>query len=102
MTDPLTSWYLIFGAILVSFLTVIFRTKERRRYILYAVSGMALGFYFDIVSFTMGFYTYPEFYFITILGIPFSMTLAEGFSVAITIRIFEMVSEKVKVFKNIN
>ena len=49
---------------------------------------MLFGFCFDVISVSQGYYTYPEL-FINIFGVPLTMTIAEGFSVAITVKLFE-------------
>jgi uncharacterized membrane protein YoaT (DUF817 family) len=77
--------------LLVIYLIIQFKTQNKMRYFLYFVFGCVFGFYFDIVSFTQGYYSYPDIFYIKILGLPLSMTLAEGFSVAITIYIFELI-----------
>ena len=51
---------------------------------------MLFGFYFDITSFTFGYYSYPDFFVLKIFGLPISMTIAEGFSMTITIKVFEI------------
>jgi len=71
------------------YLLIQFNVKNKKKYLLFFISGAILGFYFDIVSFTNGYYSYPGFYTIKILNIPLSMTIAEGCSVAITIYLFE-------------
>jgi len=78
-------WYLLFTVLLITYAAILYLVKNKKRYIIYAIAGSVLGFYFDLVSFTQGYYTYPDFYLFTILGLPFSMTLAEGFSVGIAI-----------------
>ena len=86
------NWYLIFLGILAGFLYVLIKTGDKR-YLLYSIVGSCLGFYADYVSFTSGFYTYPDFYVMTILGLPFSMTLAEGFATAITVYLAKNLKE---------
>ena len=84
--------YLWNGLVLALFLVytvILYRVREKKRYFFYFALGAALGFYFDIVSYMNGYYTYHDFYKLTFLGLPISMTLAEGFSVAITLYIFE-------------
>lgn len=82
-------WYLIFAALFVGFLFIYSREKSKRRYLVIFVSGCVFGLYFDIVSFTNGWYSYPDFYVDKIFGLPFSMIIAEGFSVAIVVRLSE-------------
>jgi uncharacterized membrane protein YoaT (DUF817 family) len=90
MSDSLFLWYGIFSVLLASFLFIIYKEKNRKLYLLYFLTGMAFGLYFDIVSFTSGYYSYPDFYPMKISGLPLSMTIAEGFSVAITMKLFEL------------
>ncbi len=75
--------------LLIIFLIIVYRAKNRKPYLLYFIFGMAFGFYFDIISFALGYYSYPGFFPMKVLGLPFSMIIAEGFSVVIVIRIFE-------------
>lgn len=75
--------------LLIIFLIIVYRAKNRKLYLLYFIFGMAFGFYFDMVSFTLGYYSYPGFFPMKVLGLPLSMTIAEGFCVVIVIRIFE-------------
>jgi uncharacterized membrane protein YoaT (DUF817 family) len=84
-------WYILFFILLMAYLLIQFNVKNKRKYFIYFLCGSILGFYFDIVSFTQGYYSYPDFYSITLLGLPLSMTLAEGFSVVITIYIVEVI-----------
>jgi len=79
-------WYLIFAAVSAGFVFCIKEKRSRKRYLAYAVFGSMLGFFADMVSFMNGYYSYP-YYPVIILGLPFSMTIAEGFSAAITIKI---------------
>jgi hypothetical protein len=88
------NWYLwlgIFIVLLVVFLLCLRATNRKRKYMVYFFSGALLGFYFDIVSFTKGYYSYPNIFPLTIMGLPLSMTIAEGFSIVITMRIVEYV-----------
>ncbi len=77
-------WYIVFFLLFIGFLLILIASRDKK-YFYYFIAGSIFGFYFDIVSFTFGYYSYPLFYKIQILGIPFGMTLAEGFSVAILI-----------------
>jgi len=83
-------WYTTFLGLMFGYLIVQFSTKNKK-YFYYLLLGMIFGFYFDIVSFTNGYYSYPDFYLFKVLGIPFTMTIGEGFSVAITIYIFDRI-----------
>ena len=88
-------WYLTFTILLLSYLFIQITVKNKKRYVVYFISGCILGFYFDIVSFVNGYYSYPDFYKFTVLGLPLSMTLAEGFSVAITIYLYDFVKKRI-------
>lgn len=79
-------WYTIFTVLLIAFLFILW---EDKRWLYYMIAGSALGFLIDFFSFSWGYYTYPDFYTFPIMGIPFSMTLAEGFSVALLIWAYE-------------
>jgi hypothetical protein len=70
-----------------AYLWIVFKTKERRLYLLYFVAGSLIGFYFDSVSISQGFYSYTP-YGPLIFGMPILITLGEGFAVAITLFIF--------------
>ena len=82
-------WYGLFAVLLTAYLLIQFTVENKKKYFIYFMAGVILGFYFDIVSFMNGYYSYPDFYKFKILGLPFSMTLAEGFSVAIVIYLYE-------------
>jgi hypothetical protein len=75
----------------MAFSIILYKTKNKKLYILYFIFGIIFGFYFDIVSFTFGYYSYPDFFPFKLFGLPISMVLAEGFSIVITIKIFEIV-----------
>ena len=85
--DPRILWYGTFIALAIWYLAIQLTTKDKR-YFIYFLSGALLGFYFDL-TFTSVNATYPDFYFVKIFGLPLSMTIAEGFSVAIVIHLFE-------------
>ncbi len=89
-------WYGLFTLLLLCYLFVQFSVKSKKKYLLFFISGCVLGFYSDIVSFANGYYSYPAFYKLAIFGLPFSMTLAEGFSAAITIYLYEFVRKCVE------
>ena len=88
MDNPLI-WYGIWLVLLAGFVFILYKEKRKRLYSAYFLTGMAFGFYFDFVSFTYGYYSYPDFYPVRMFGLPLSMTIAEGFSVAITMKLFE-------------
>ncbi len=86
-------WYLwisMFFALMAGFLVCVKTAGNGRRHAIYFISGAVLGFYFDFVSLASGFYAYPSIYPLAILGIPVTMTIAEGFSVSITMRAAEI------------
>lgn len=84
-------WYGIWLILFMTFSIILYKTKNKKLYILYFIFGIIFGFYFDIVSFTFGYYSYPDFFPFKLFGLPISMVLAEGFSIVITIKIFEIV-----------
>lgn len=96
MTGNWYLWLAVFAILLAAFALCMKTAKNRRKCWIYFISGMLLGFYFDIVSFTNGYYSYSSMFPITIFGLPLTMTIAEGFSVAITMRIFEIVKDFLK------
>jgi hypothetical protein len=87
---------MLFSILFLGFLFVMIFSRNRKRVIVYACSGSILGFYFDYVSYTDGYYSYPSFYKITILGLPFTMTIAEGFAIVITIYLYYVARKVVK------
>lgn len=91
-------WIGIFCLLLFGYVYCIYTAKNKRAYTIYFLAGMGLGFYVDYISFTNGYYSYPAFYPFTVFGLPLTMTIAEGFATAITIRIFERVKSSLKGF----
>jgi len=89
-------WDILCVVLLVSYIAIQTTVKNKKKYFTYFVAGMVFGFFFDIVSFTNGYYTYPSFYRLTLLGLPISMTIAEGFSVAIAMYIIEFLRKSYK------
>ena len=89
MISPAVLWFALFAILGVWYAAILWNGNDKRAYLAYAIAGSLLGFYFDFVSFTSGYYTYHSFYQDTLFGIPLTMTLAEGFSVAITIWLFD-------------
>ena len=84
-------WITLFFTVMISYLSILYLVENKKKYFLYCAFGIIFGFYFDIVSYSNGYYTYPDFYKITILGLPLTMTLAEGFSVGIAIYLYSIV-----------
>ena len=95
MSDVLLFWSCIWLALFVIFSIILYKEKRRKLYFLYFIFGMIFGFYFDYVSVFFGYYTYPEL-FIGIYGVPLSVTIAEGFSIAITVWMFEILKGVLK------
>lgn len=89
MSDIFLFWFGMWLVLLVAFMVILYKERDRKLYFLYFIFGMVLGLYFDILSFTFGHYSYPEFFPLKIFGLPFSMTIAEGFAVVITMRLFK-------------
>ena len=88
MSEVLLAWYGIWAALLATFAAILWREKKRKLYALYFAFGMAFGFYFDSLSVVFGYYSYAEIA-PMVAGVPLSMTVAEGFAVAITIKASE-------------
>ncbi len=74
----------------MAYVAILYRTKDKRAYVGYFISGSLLGFVIDAVSVAQGYYAYVPFSIPTIFGVPVLTTLAEGFSVAITIYLFNV------------
>ena len=85
--NPQIIWYAIFLVLLATYLVIQVLTGDKK-YFIYFILGSFFGFYFDLISFINGYYSYPDFYHFKLFGLPISMTLAEGFSIAITIYLF--------------
>jgi hypothetical protein len=90
MISPVHFWFGSFAGFLAAFLLILWKEGEIR-YLFYAVFGSLTAFFmFDVPSSALGFYVYrSEYYFFSILGIPLTMTLAEGLCIAITIYAYE-------------
>jgi hypothetical protein len=88
-------WYILFAILLLGYIAIQFSVKDKKRYFIYFISAMILGFLYDIISFSQGYYSYPDFYRLTILGLPVTMTLAEGFSVVICFYLIELIRKRV-------
>ncbi len=86
--DAIKFWYFLFGLLFFTYLCIQLKTDKKIRYFVYFLAGALLGYYFDVVSVANGYYHYHQ-YWPTILNVPFTVTLAEGFSAAITIYLFE-------------
>lgn len=74
----------------MDFLVILHTSENKKIYLLYFIFGLLFGFYFDITSFTFGYYSYPDFFMFKIFGLPITMILAEGFSITITMKVFEI------------
>ena len=88
--NPMLAWYLFFTVFLSAFLFIIYRGREIR-FLFYAMVGALLGYLvFDVPSVALGYYVYVErYYLLSVLGVPVSMALAEGFCVAIAVYVYE-------------
>jgi hypothetical protein len=98
--SPVQFWFGSFAVFLAAFLLILWRERDTR-FLFYAVFGSLTAFFvFDVPSSALGFYAYKsEYYLLLILGIPLTMTLAEGFCVAITIYAYEKLSFLPKMLK---
>lgn len=90
MSDVLFFWSGIWLVLLIVFLVILYKEKNRKLYFLYFLFAMIFGLYFDTISVAFGYYSY-SYLFVNIFGVPLSMTIAEGFSIVIVIRLFEIV-----------
>lgn len=92
-------WYAMMGAISLAFIGILLYTRNKK-YIAYFITGALVGFYLDFVSVSQGYYTYHP-YFPFYLGVPLTVTVAEGCSIAITIFLYKEVLPKLakKLFK---
>ena len=91
--NPLWLWYGIWLSLLVVFIVILHTSENKKIYLLYFIFGSLFGFYFDIISFTFGYYSYPDFFMFKIFGLPLTMIFAEGFSITITMKVFEIVKK---------
>ncbi|HIH31232.1 TPA: hypothetical protein HA235_00845 [Candidatus Woesearchaeota archaeon] len=81
-------WYAILGILVLLFIVIIIYTKKKD-YLYYFIAGAIIGFYFDIVSVSQGYYLYHP-YPPVIFGVPLTVTIAEGCAIAITIFIKDL------------
>jgi len=81
-------WYLVFVATLVGYLLIKNITNNRNA-TKYFIFGMISGLYFDIFSTMYRYYVYSAAMFDNFYGIPITITIAEGFSIAIIIMVLE-------------
>lgn len=86
-------WHVFFIVLLIGYSLILAKVKNKRTYVFYFLFGVLFGFYFDAISVWQNYYTY-HYYFPSIFGVPLTVTLAEGFSVAITIYLYEFVKKK--------
>jgi hypothetical protein len=87
MYDPYFEGVMVM-ALAAAYLAIMVGEGNRRMYLLYFIAGSLIGFYFDSISISQGFYSYTPYGF-TLLGMPVLITLGEGFAVAITVYVFE-------------
>lgn len=80
-------WYIFFGVIILVYIGVLIYTKDKR-YLYYMLTGIVAGFYFDVISVSQNYYIYYP-YPPVILGVPLTVTLAEGASIAIMIFVYK-------------
>lgn len=79
-------WYAFFIGVAVIFAAILIREQDPR-YVYFAIAGSVFGFILDGLNVFFGYYSFsiPA----QILGNPMTVTIAEGFSVVITIWLFE-------------
>ena len=92
-TQYVNFWYVMFTIIVAAFIGLLLYSKDKR-YLFYFITGSAVGFYLDFVSVSQGYYTYYQ-YVLSFLGIPLTVTIAEGCSIAITVFLFRTVVSKI-------
>jgi len=97
MTSP-NLWYGIFIIIFLCYLFVMLKVKDKKKYFVYFLTGCFVGFYFDFISVSQGYYAYYQ-YFPSIYGVPLTVTIAEGFSVSITIYLFNKIRSLINKFQ---
>jgi hypothetical protein len=90
MIQPALFWYACFAVFLAAFACILWRERDAR-YIFYFVFGSLTAFLvFDLPSTAFGHYDYHvQHYLISLMRVPLSITLAEGFCIAITIYLYE-------------
>lgn len=81
-------WYIFFLLILLAYLLVIWKAKNKKKFLIFFLVGSIFGFYFDLVSVTQDYYSYHQ-YFSSIYRVPLTVTIAEGGAVGIIIYLFE-------------
>lgn len=79
-------WWGFFALITLIFAAVLFRERDKR-YVFYAIAGSIYGFILDFFAVSHGYYGY-EVYLVRFFGLAPSVIIAEGFSVAFTIYLF--------------
>jgi hypothetical protein len=71
------------------------RKLKYNKYIMFFVSGMAIGFVIDITSVALGFYRYNFTIPFAIGGVPLGITIAEGIAVSVAIAISDYISKMI-------
>ncbi len=81
-------WTAFFTVFAIAFILILWKERDVR-YLFYGVFGALFGFMFDTTAVSLGYYSYILTPFMLIQDIPLTVTIAEGFCIAITIYIFE-------------
>lgn len=89
-------WFALFASLAIVYFIVLLKARNKRKYLAYFISGAIIGFVLDFVGVGQSYYHYYPFYGPIISGIPLSVTVAEGFAVAITICLFEFIRERLE------
>lgn len=79
-------WWGFFALISLIFAAIMLKERDRR-YAFYAVAGSMYGFVLDFFAVSFGYYEYPL-YTVRIFNLSLSVIIAEGFSVAFAIYLF--------------
>ena len=83
-------WHTFFVIFLIA-CTLIIR-RAGKRYLFFLLLGTLLGFFFDYVSVTFGYYSYVyDIYFFSIFNVPVTLPLMEGMAIVLVFYIYEKI-----------
>jgi hypothetical protein len=100
MITPTLFWYLCFLCFLLGFVYILWKERDWRFFFYFVFGSLVAFFVFDTFSTVLGYYQYSTQHFLfSIGGVPISMTIAEGFCIAITIYLFERLPRFFGLFK---
>ena len=90
MITPMQFWYSSFAIFLAAFVFILWRERDPRFFLYFVFGSIVAFFVFDAPSSHFGYYEYlTQHYLVSFLGVPLSMTIAEGFCIAIAIYMYE-------------